>query len=110
MPDAKDLQAITAEEETPKDTQIAKIEGDLEREKDARKEERFYWIFGGILLVDYFVFPNASSITGIICLTLLQLVLLITLAAWCGLDHVSVLLHDVLTRVMKALAKDEQKE
>lgn len=65
-----DLTKIAGEIETPKDTQIAKVENDLQAEKEGRKEERFYWVFGIILIADAFIFPNASNAAGIICKTL----------------------------------------
>jgi uncharacterized membrane protein len=91
-----DLLKIAGEKETPKDTQIAKVENDLQYEKDSRKEERFYWIFGIVLIIDAFIFPNAQSSSGVILLGILQLVFLIVLAACLGLESVSIIISKVL--------------
>ncbi len=100
MSNNKDLSKIIAQPATLKDKQIAQIENDLQREKDARKEERFYWIFAIILTVDIFVFPNSSSIIGIFSLTIIELILLLGLAICLGLENISVILSNIIAKYL----------
>lgn len=95
-----DLSKITTEEATHKDTQIAKLENDLQKEKDSRKEERFYWIFAIIAIFDILVLPNASNNAGVFAIIIIELVFLISLAACSGLENISILLSNILSRFM----------
>lgn len=91
-----DLKKITEEKDTPKDAQIAKIESDLEKEKDSRREERFFWIFGIVVIIDAFTLSASSNLAGIFIIAIFQFILLVTLAAWFGLDRISVYLSKIL--------------
>lgn len=100
MSDGTDLAKITGEKETPKDTQIAKVESDLQKERDSRCEERFFGAFIILLVADCFILPNASSISGVVALVTLQLVFLVVLAACLGLESVSVFISSILSKFM----------
>lgn len=100
MSESDDFLKLIAGKSTHKDLQIAKIENDLQKEKDSRKEERFYWIFGMLFIIDVFTLPNATSSMGVTVMILFELIFLICLAAWSGLDKISIILSNILSKLM----------
>ena len=75
--------------ETPSsgDLQVGKLQGDLAAEQDARKEERWFWLLGAIILIDIIAFPSIGAL-GIPFIAFLQLVAMVMLAERWGVDGV----------------------
>lgn len=96
----EDIFKIIAPAATHKDEQIAKIENDLQNEKDLRKEERFYWIFGMLFMIDILTLPNATNSVGVTMIIIFEFVFLICLAACLGLENVSIILSNILSKFM----------
>lgn len=95
-----DLDKIVSEPETIKDEQIAKIEGDLQSEKDDRKQERFIWVFALILIADFYVFRDISPWFSPVVLVL-ELIFLILLGNFCGVDQVYTVTQNAIDAVVK---------
>lgn len=71
---------------TKNDEQIAKLQGELSAEQDKRKEERFIWILITLLLFDCIAFPHMDGYT-IFILFLLELIILMIIAQWLGIEY-----------------------
>jgi hypothetical protein len=105
---SEDLETIVHKiEVTSSDKQVAKIEGDLQKEKDDRKSERFFLVFTGILLFDALVFPGMSW-AGIFGMLVLEIIFLVLFGTWCGQDQVYQVAINVLDRVPRIGRKTDQ--
>lgn len=78
------------------DTTAASLELAYQREQDARREERFIWVFAMSLLADVIFAPMLGW--WFLPIFLLQLVFLIGFAKHCGVDAVVVLLQRIFDR------------
>lgn len=65
---------------------IARLETDLDAEKEERKEERFYWICVSAFLIDVIIYSSIGSFWGFILLFMFQLIVLIEIAQKLGVD------------------------
>lgn len=65
---------------------IARLETDLDAERDGRKEERFYWICLSAFLLDPLVYRGVDNFPAFIIIFMFQLVVLIGLAHKLGVD------------------------
>jgi len=65
---------------------IAKLESDLAREREERQEERFLWIAGASILLDYIGYGLIKDFAAFVPMVLLQLILLVVLAKRLGVD------------------------
>lgn len=86
---------------TALDRSAAQLEADLQSERDARKEERFYWILALLIVGNVPLFNSIESSWALAPLFLLELILLIGIADWLGVDRVKVLLERVFSRFSK---------
>jgi hypothetical protein len=86
----------------PVDESAAALELRLQRELDGRRQDKFYGIAIGTVLIDMAVFQHLSWI-GIVCIFLLELVILTGLARQFGNEHITILLdylfHKLLERI-----------
>ncbi len=73
----------------------------MQREVDARKEERFYWICGLTILADVIFFKFLESTFAWSVIVTIELPILIGLAGWLGVDHVAVFLEKVFHKYLK---------
>lgn len=99
MPGRKnnDLTRLSASTPTTKyDELVARLEGRLQFEIEDRNEERFIWIFLVTILADAIILPIISWAT--IFIFILQVVFLIAVARWLGVDSVVVLLERIANR------------
>jgi hypothetical protein len=83
---------------TKTDESVAELESELQREKDGRREERFYMVALSSVLLDGIMFPHISAV-GIIFIGAVQLVCLIGLARFLGVDTVVVLFERLLAQM-----------
>jgi len=83
------------------DETAAALELRLQREVDARKEERFYWICGLTILADVIFFKFLESTFAWSVIVTIELPILIGLAGWLGVDHVAVFLEKVFHKYLK---------
>lgn len=80
------------------DNVAARLESDLQQERDARREERFFWIMVLVIVGDIPLFNAMTSTWAMLPVFLLELILLIGLADWLGVDRVKVLLEKLYAR------------
>lgn len=107
---SNDLDKILLPEESKKDTQIAKLEGDLQAEKESRNNERFCVAIVGVILLDMIAFPHIVWGPAIF-LGFLQIILITVLAELCGFDKIYTVLTnsaDILSKLRKGTG-DEAK-
>jgi hypothetical protein len=81
------------------DESAAALERLLQRETDQRREERFVWIFAVIMLLDVIAFERLSTPT--ILLFLLELIFLVFMAKWLGVEAVVLPLERLLDRATR---------
>jgi hypothetical protein len=86
----------------PVDESAAALESRLQKETDARLEDRFYAIAIGTVLLDAAVFEHLSWIR-IICIFLLELVVLLGLAKRLGNEHVTILLDYLFHQICEKI-------
>lgn len=97
--ETKKFQAIVDPEISRKDDQIAELQDQLSYERDARKEDRFAFILGLILLLNVVFFSIMPSFGGPLALLILELLVLIPLARRMGMEEVATILSRVLHRM-----------
>jgi hypothetical protein len=64
------------------------LEAALQREIRMRREERFFWIFAVVILVDFLALRSLSWIVGILII-LMELILLVGLAKWLEIEWIA---------------------
>ncbi len=92
------LPARTADE-------IAKLENDLQHERDARKEERFYWVMAIIAVMDMATFQWINWWQSTL-IFLLEVAALIGLAQAWGVDLVVDLLRKLFFKLLDTKPPD----
>src|SRR5712671_6235387 len=65
----------------------------LQREIDARKTERFFWIFACSMLSYAIIVKMLDSAIAATAIFVLMIVFLLGMAVWLGVDHVVILLE-----------------
>ena len=90
------------------DDAAATLEFRLQREADLRREERFGWIFAISLLADALVFPNLGW--SVVPVFLLQVVFLIFMARWLGIDAVVILLERIFDKYIAHNSHDSDRD
>lgn len=86
---------------TKVDQSAAKLEGELQEEKDSRREERFVWILACTYLSDVIIFKFLDNWGYSLPMFLLQLIFLIALADWLGVDRAKILLEALFSKFAK---------
>lgn len=91
---SSDISIWTSQPPTKVEETVAALENKLVREQDGRREERFFWIMALFMLGD------ATLLGGwhVIPVLLLQLIMLIGLAKWLGVDWVVVPMERLLDK------------
>lgn len=64
------------------------IQQELEKERDARKEERFIWLCAVLLLFDIFAFKEMETWSGPIIIGVVQIVFIVAIGRKWGMDHI----------------------
>jgi hypothetical protein len=89
------------------DLKINELEKQLEREKDARNEDRFIFIACVVILLNVVFFSVMPSFGGPLALLILELLVLIPLARRMGMEEVAGILDRVLYRVTGKSGADD---
>lgn len=87
-----DISNIVREPATKRDDTIAALEARLEKERDARKEERFCFIVGLVIMFNFVTFPSMQTWGAPIAILALETVVLLGVAKQCGVDYVAKLI------------------
>ena len=77
---------------TKSDEGVGALEKAIESERDRRREERFYWILALTIVLDISSFQHLTWAPSILVF-LLEIIGLIGMAKWLGVDAVVVLLE-----------------
>lgn len=80
---------------------VARLEADLQQQRDSSRSERFYWMLSLVIMFDIIVFGEAEASILMTFVFLLEMVLLIGLAAHMGVDRVQVLLEKLWTKYIE---------
>ena len=83
------------------------LEKALESEQNNRREERFYWILALIVVLDVASFQHLAW-TPSVLIFLLEIIGLIGMAKWLGVDVVVVLLERIYSRIDLPKRSDKQ--
>ena len=84
---------------TKQEQQIQALQDELQKEKDARREDQFFFIAVTVILFDIVFFTLMPTFGGPVALLILQLLILIPLARRMGLDEIQGLLSGVMNRL-----------
>jgi len=90
---------------TKRDEQIEALEKKLERERDARREERFVFIVLVLLLLDVVFFSIMDTFGGPVSLVVLELLILIPLARRMGMQEIAGIINRVIDNVANGASK-----
>ena len=93
------------QEQTPHDETTAKLQKDLEKEKDGRKAERFIWILVTTILLDIWFFTFMPSLIGPIIIGLFQLIGFLLVAKRLGMEEVVQLFDRMLFTIADSIKK-----
>lgn len=104
---ADGIQELLDDAVTHRDEQIEKLQEDLAEERDARREERFLFIFVCIIIFDIAFFTVMPSFGGPIALMILELLVLVPLARRMGMEEIATLFDRVLSRMVKKAGDGE---
>ena len=107
--DKKVFKNIDSVEPGSQDQQIAELEKALEREKDSRREERFFFIFLTTIIFDIVIFSVFPNWAGPFSILILQIIFLILLAKRLGMEEVQQLLSRILGRVADGIMSSGDK-
>ena len=89
------------------DEEAAALEEALESVYDSRREERFYWILALVVIFDVGSFQHLAWMPSIL-IFLLEVIGLIGIAKWLGVDAVVVLLERTYSRISLPRRSDKQ--
>lgn len=98
-PVSKDFANLLPDESSNRDKQIEELQGQLEHERDARSEDRFFFICVCVILLDIVLFTTMPNFGGPLALLILQLIVLVPLARRMGMEEVATILGRVLDRM-----------
>ncbi|QQS10749.1 MAG: hypothetical protein IPK81_13980 [Rhodospirillales bacterium] len=90
-----DLEQITTQEESARDTQVARLENDLQKEKDSRKSERFVWALVVIITVDLASLKDAGWAMCLVVL-IFEFILVLVLGKVWGFDEIYTILQNAI--------------
>jgi hypothetical protein len=90
---------LFSEAPTEKDRLIEELQQEIVREKDARNEDRFFFIVVCIILFNIMIFTVMPNVGGPIAVLILELLVLIPLAKRMGMQEIATNLDRVLTRM-----------
>ena len=83
---------------TKSDEGAGALEKAIESERDSRREERFYWILALTIVLDVSSFQHLAW-AAVTFIFLLEIIGLIGMAKWLGVDAVVVLLERIYSRI-----------
>ena len=89
------------------DEEAAALEEAIESEYDSRREERFYWILALVVVFDVGSFQHLPWMPSVL-IFLLEVIGLIGMAKWLGVDTVVVLLERIYSRISLPKLSDKQ--
>ena len=86
--------------------QIEELQKDLDREVDARKEERMVWILVVIILLDVYFFTSMQNIIGPLVILAFQLLVVILVARKMGMEQVVQLIDRMIATIARGVSGD----
>lgn len=92
---------------TKADIQIQELQECLEKERDARKEERFFFSLLTVILLDVVFFSVMDTFAAPLALLVLELLVLIPLARRMGVNEIAQIISRVLDRIAGKAAGSE---
>jgi len=90
--------SFSEDKESKEDKAIAELESQLNKEKDARREDQFVFIFVCVILLDVVFFTVIDGLAAI-ALVVMELLILFPLARRMGMEEFAGILSRVLGRV-----------
>lgn len=98
-PKMSGMERLAKSEPTKRDQQIQELQEELTAERDARREDRFFFVLVCVILLDIVFFTVSPTFGGPLALLVLQLLVLIPLARRMGMEEVATILNGVITRI-----------
>jgi len=97
--EGKRFSTIFKQESTQIDQQVEELQEKLEYQKDARKEDQFFFVVVCVILLNVVFFSVMPTLGGPLALLLLQLLILIPLARKMGMEEIATILSRVIDRI-----------
>lgn len=80
------------------DDALASVTRDLERERERRGEERFFWICAIVIIADLFIFPTMQTWSAPLAIVFIQFLFLVPLGRKLGVDSIWTLTEKLLDK------------
>ena len=94
-------EAQRGESDQKKSEEIVNLLAEVQKERDGRNEERFYFIVVVLVIFDGHLFMHMDNLTGPVVILFLELVVLIPIAKKCGVGTVVEVLDKILNVIPK---------
>lgn len=91
-----DFSALKSEAASAPEDAMARLQAELERVNDSRREERFCWIVTVMILLNALFFERIETTGVALTLLILQLVLVFVLAKRLGVEQLVLLLNRII--------------
>ena len=101
-----DSESLLPEESDRLRGQIEELQKDLDREVDARKEERMLWILAVLILFDAYLFTFMENIMGPIVILVFQLIVVVLVAKKMGMEQVTAMIDRMMAMLAKGISGD----
>lgn len=98
-----------AGEESAKDETLASLESALDKEKDGRREERFYFCCAIVLLINMIGLRDMQTWSSPIIIGVGELALLVCLSQKFGVDRLAEVANKIMAAIIRRLG-DHSKE
>lgn len=99
------LGSLEKVQEDQKDKQIQDLQNELAKEKDARDEERFFYIICLVILFNIAIFSGISNWAVPIVVGIFELIFIFFLAKRLGMEEVATLFSRLIARITDGVAK-----
>ncbi|OWU68773.1 hypothetical protein ATO2_09920 [Roseovarius sp. 22II1-1F6A] len=93
------MSVLAQSEPSNQEKQIQELQESLTAERDARREDQFFFILIVVMLFDVVFFTVSPNLGGPLAILVLQLLILIPLARRMGMEEIATILNGVIHRV-----------
>lgn len=97
---------LSSEELEKHQEQIQRLQGELQRQLDERKEERLIWILVVTVLLDVYFFTSMDNIAGPIVILVFQVLVVVMVATKMGMEQVVQLIDRMIAMLARNITGD----
>ena len=87
--------------------QIQRLQEELQRQNDARREERMVWILVALILLDAYFFTSMENIIGPLVIMAFQLIVMDMVTRKMGMEQVEQLIDRMIAVIVKGVSGND---